>query len=266
MAAEGRVGGQRATLAQQVACGPGQSDQVRRHGRPGTAGHAHHRQTEPAADQRRCEQEADGGGDQQGQQGGAGVAHAAQHGGHEQKGEHAWCCDQHDAGIGGGAGQDVGRRAQCHQHHVGKAAAENGHDQTGDQAGHERRAGNGLDPIQLSRSPSLPDQDRRPGTETDHEGDQEKQHREEGRHRCHGLHTEHLPQIDVVDGAGDGLQEVAENHRPEEGQVAPPQGFGRCGRVGAGRGGGGHTVSFMPRRRRWRAPSGGSAHPRARRQ
>jgi hypothetical protein len=119
------------------------------------AGHAELRQAAPAAYQRRCDDQADHGGNAQCVERVHGVAHAAQHGGGQQVDEEAGPGNHHDAGVERGIGQDVGRRAQGAEQRPGEDAAEQGDQQAEGQAHAERGAGNRLDLAGVARPPGL---------------------------------------------------------------------------------------------------------------
>ena len=220
------IGGERVgppvLLLQQVPGRPGHGDEKAHTRRIRTTGYPHLWQPHPATDQRRGDQQADGGGNQQRAQRRGGVTHTAQHGRDQQKREHAGRGDQHDAGVFGGAGQDVRWCAQSAQHRLGERAAKQGDHQARAKAHGEGGARNRLDALRLFRAPGLPDQHRRARAQTDHESDQKEQHRKERRHRGHGAHAQHLPEVNVVDRAGQRLQDIADNHRPQKSRVDLP--------------------------------------------
>ena len=97
---EAGIGRQRALLAPQVKAQPRGRDHEGDHRGPGAAGHAHLRQAEPAADQRRRDHQAEHGRDDQRVERRHRVAHAAQHRGGEQEHEEARHRDQDDACVG----------------------------------------------------------------------------------------------------------------------------------------------------------------------
>ena len=78
--------------------------------------------------------------------------------------------------------------------------------------------------MRLTRAPGLADEHARARAEADDQGDEEEDDREHAGHGSQGLGTEHLADVDAVDGARHGLEEIGEDHGGEEKEVGFPEG------------------------------------------
>lgn len=119
--------------------------------------------------------------------------------------------------------QHIPRRPQPHQRRPRKHTAQHRRHQADQQAQQQRRPGNRLHQMRLPRAPRLANQHPGARTEADDQGDKEKHDGKHARHRRQGLGAEHLADVNAVDGAGHGLQEIRQHHRREEQQVGFPE-------------------------------------------
>ncbi|MNL58381.1 hypothetical protein D3C87_1820110 [compost metagenome] len=77
--------------------------------------------------------------------------------------------------------------------------------------------------MRLPSAPRLPDQHPCASTQTDDQGDEEKHDGKHAGHGSQGLSAKHLADVDTVDGAGHGLQEIRQDHGRQEKQVDFPE-------------------------------------------
>jgi hypothetical protein len=171
-----------------------------------------------AAHQGRGQRKPDDRGHGQRQQRRHGIADAAHQGREQDEGERQRHRDHHDARVGSRGIENVVGRGERRQKLAAEQPAEQ-RDQTRDQQGHgERGTGNGLDLADLACTPGLADQDAGARADPHHEGDEEEHDGKEHGNRGERADTDHLAEIDAVDGAEQRLQNVAQHHRRKEDQ------------------------------------------------
>ncbi|MNF68195.1 hypothetical protein D3C84_500460 [compost metagenome] len=78
--------------------------------------------------------------------------------------------------------------------------------------------------MRFTRTPGLTDEHAGTRAEADHQGDEEEHDREHPGDGSQGLGAEHLADVDAVDGARHGLEEIGEDHGGEEKEVGFPEG------------------------------------------
>ena len=101
--------------------------------------------------------------------------------------------------------------------------AHQGGNQPDQQAQGQGGAGNLLDHCGFTGAPRLPDQHRGTRAQADHQRDKEKHNGKHARHRRQRLRTQHLPDVNAIQRAGDVLQKVEQHHRRQKDQVDLPQ-------------------------------------------
>ncbi len=208
---------------------PQQGEQARCRRRPGGAGDAEPGQAEPAADQRRGYGKTDGCRDCQRQQWRHGVADTAQHRRQQNEAKGQRHGDHHDARIGAGLLENVGRRGERGQERPAEQAAEHGDRCRAEQRDRQRRSGDGPHLAGFARTPGLADQDGSARAQPHDEGDKKEHHREKHRDGRERIDPDHLAEVHVVDGAEQRLQNIAQHHWREENQKRLPEGRVRHG-------------------------------------
>ncbi|MNS03953.1 hypothetical protein D3C72_353010 [compost metagenome] len=184
----------------------------------------HRRKTQPPANQRRRQRQSHTGRHHQRQQRRQRIAHPAQQLREQHEHQQRRHDPQHHMGIRHRIVQHIRRRPQPHQRRPRKHTPHHRRHQPDQHPQQQRRPGNRLHQMRLPRPPRLPDQHPRASAEADHQGDEEKHDGEHPRHRRQRLGAEHLADVDAVDRAGHGLQEVRQDHGGEEQQVGFPEG------------------------------------------
>jgi len=119
--------------------------------------------------------------------------------------------------------EHIQRCPQCLQRRAREQAAKHRRNQPHQCAQGQRGAGNRLDHARFLGTPGLADQYRRASAQADHQGNEKEHDGKHPRDRCQRLGTEHLPDIDAIEGAGKALQEVGQHHGCEKDQVDLPQ-------------------------------------------
>ena len=76
--------------------------------------------------------------------------------------------------------------------------------------------------MRLTRAPGLADEHARTRAEADDQGDEKEDDGEHAGDGSQGLGAEHLADVDAVDGARHGLEEIGEDHGGEEKEVGFP--------------------------------------------
>ena len=78
--------------------------------------------------------------------------------------------------------------------------------------------------MRFTRAPGLTDEHACARAEADDQGNEEEDNREHTGDGCERLSAEHLADVDAVDGARHGLEEIGEDHGGQEKEVGFPEG------------------------------------------
>lgn len=80
--------------------------------------------------------------------------------------------------------------------------------------------------VGFARTPGLTDEHGGARAQPHDEGNEKEHHREKHRDGGQRVDPDHLAEVDIVDGAEQRLQNVAQQHRREEDEERPPKGRG----------------------------------------
>ena len=157
------------------------------------------RQAEPATNEGRRQRQPDTGRHHQRQQWRHRIADPAQQLRKQHKNQQRRQNPHHHVGVRHRIVQDIRGRPQPRQRLPRKHTAQHRRDQTDQYTQQQRRPGNRLDQMRLTRPPGLADQHPRTRAEADHQRDKEEHHRKHPRHRRQRLSAKHLADVNAVD-------------------------------------------------------------------
>ncbi|CAI8801194.1 hypothetical protein EMIT0P253_210067 [Pseudomonas sp. IT-P253] len=184
----------------------------------------HHRQPEPTANQRWRQRQPNTRRHHQRHQRRHRVAHPTQQLGEQHVHQQRRHDPHHHVGVGHSVVEYVCRRSQALQGSSCEHATQYRGHQADDCPQQQGGCGDGFHQMRFPRAPGLADEHTRTRAEADDQGDEEKYDGEHARYGCQSLGAEHLADIDAVDGARHGLEEIGENHGGEEKEVGFPEG------------------------------------------